>query len=362
MLDGPRQRKGLVRAPGPAGTSLLSASAKGRGERGERGDRRQRLTAWGHGVVKRLRQLGLDVTSSQVDDDRITFVPDGRLSLALHAGAIEVAVEIVGGDLPVLRELLGDPLRALALTTALEALPEQFTLGVRDEAGRDPAPRATSDDLRSILDRAEQSGRPGAGLWVGWTLPRDVAAAHAAMLDDQLQDAAVALGQILKVVGSAAESPDFAPRRPKRKGARSDDDVDRHGRRPRARARDREQDAEDPEPEPETTCDAASHVNGRASAGPPHPLEARPRLRAGLVRRRATPPGIGIERGARVRVLAGPFAGKEGVVQGLDGNGGARVMLGLLAVRIDVTDLVSTEGGGRPRLSSSHRRPVPVRS
>jgi len=50
-------------------------------------------------------------------------------------------------------------------------------------------------------------------------------------------------------------------------------------------------------------------------------------------------------------------------VQELDGNGGARVMLGLLAVRIDVKDLVSSaEARGRPRLSSSHRRPVPVRS
>lgn len=68
--------------------------------------------------------------------------------------------------------------------------------------------------------------------------------------------------------------------------------------------------------------------------------------------------------GARVRVARGAFAGKSGVVQELDGRGGARVMLGLLSARIDLKDLVGeTEpgggGGGRDRLtlSSSHRKP-----
>src|SRR5271155_2594557 len=40
----------------------------------------------------------------------------------------------------------------------------------------------------------------------------------------------------------------------------------------------------------------------------------------------------GFERGARVRVVAGPFAGKVGVVDDLDGKGSARVLLGLLPV------------------------------
>jgi hypothetical protein len=84
--------------------------------------------------------------------------------------------------------------------------------------------------------------------------------------------------------------------------------------------------------------------------------------RPGL-RRRAAPVAGPVEKGGRVRVLEGPFAGKVGVVQELDGKGGARVMLGLLAVRIDVKDLVAwTEGRARPLLSSSHRRVLPVRS
>lgn len=76
-----------------------------------------------------------------------------------------------------------------------------------------------------------------------------------------------------------------------------------------------------------------------------------------------------LERGSRVRVTSGPFAGKTGVVQGLVGRRSARVMLGLLPVQIDLDDLTPSVphargpgGRGRPRLSSSHRKPVPARS
>jgi transcription antitermination factor NusG len=74
-------------------------------------------------------------------------------------------------------------------------------------------------------------------------------------------------------------------------------------------------------------------------------------------------PSVPIEKGTRVRVLDGPFVGKIGVVQDLDGKGGARVMLGLLATRLDVKDLIAAaEGRERPALASSHRRPMPVRN
>jgi len=65
-------------------------------------------------------------------------------------------------------------------------------------------------------------------------------------------------------------------------------------------------------------------------------------------------------------VLDGPFSGKVGVVQEIDGRrgaGGARVMLGLLAVRVDVRDLARcAEGHARPVLSTSHRKRSAVRS
>jgi len=78
---------------------------------------------------------------------------------------------------------------------------------------------------------------------------------------------------------------------------------------------------------------------------------------------RVVPSSASIERGARVRVLGGAFSGKVGVVHDLDGKGGARVMLGLLAVRLEVKNLTAhVDGRRRPVLSTSHRKPVPVRS
>jgi ribosomal protein L24 len=64
-----------------------------------------------------------------------------------------------------------------------------------------------------------------------------------------------------------------------------------------------------------------------------------------------------------VQVLSGPFRGKVGVVQELDGRGAARVILGLLATRVDVKELIAAaEGKDRPALASSHRKPMGVRS
>jgi hypothetical protein len=78
------------------------------------------------------------------------------------------------------------------------------------------------------------------------------------------------------------------------------------------------------------------------------------------------PSSPAFERGARVRVMSGPFAGKSGVVQELVGRKSARVLLGLLPVQIDLDDLAPAAPGGggrgRPRLASSHRKPVPARS
>jgi len=80
-------------------------------------------------------------------------------------------------------------------------------------------------------------------------------------------------------------------------------------------------------------------------------------------RRRRAIRSRSVERGAKVRVVEGPFAGKVGVVHELDGRGGARVMLGLLVVRVDLDNLApSAAGSTRMRLSTSHRKPLPARS
>ena len=322
-----------------------------------RTDRRQRLAAWGEAVVKRLRGLGLDVDGCDVNESRAVFVPDGRLSLALDAGRVEVALELPRGDLVAPRARLEDAVRALELTAALEALPEQFTMGASAEARRDPAPQASSDGLRAMLDRAD---RLGCGLWLGWTLPREVAAAHAATLDEQLQDAVVALGEVLQLLSRAPEATPSTPRRgrrPEEARPRKDDDREPDHRRAKSRARERDRDHEhDAQVEP----DAAAERDGAPRLA--RPLHARPMLRAGRFRRPALGAEAGVEKGARVRVLEGAFRGKVGIVQALDGKGAARVMLGLLAVRIEVKDLATvSDGSARPRLASSHRR-MPVRS
>jgi hypothetical protein len=117
---------------------------------------------------------------------------------------------------------------------------------------------------------------------------------------------------------------------------------------------------------------AAGAVGGRGRS-PSSPTKAaaleRPALDSprspGAGSKRPAGPG-NLERGARVNVTSGPFAGKTGIVQDLVGRRSARVMLGLLPVQIDLDDLTPSAAGpggrGRPRLSSSHRKPVPARS
>lgn len=73
-------------------------------------------------------------------------------------------------------------------------------------------------------------------------------------------------------------------------------------------------------------------------------------------------PRLPIEKGTRVRVLAGPFANKAGIVEELDSKGRARVRLGLLAATLQLKDIVASTEGTRPMLTSSHRRPRTGRS
>lgn len=50
-----------------------------------------------------------------------------------------------------------------------------------------------------------------------------------------------------------------------------------------------------------------------------------------------------VQKGHRARVLRGPFAGQVGLVQDIDSRGTARIMVGLLATRIPVDDLVGID-------------------
>jgi hypothetical protein len=357
-----------VRVPPPSHGAQNGPSSLANAFERSRAARQQRVEAWGRRVVQRLGDLGLDVDACAVDARRAAslraaFTPDGRLALGLEADRIEVALELPVADLRSVRALLADPGRALELTTVLEALPEQFTMGPVGGAVATPASFASSDALRLLLDELERDDRE---MWIGWTLPREIASAHTEGLDDQLEDAVVALGEVLALVSRAPQAPAAHPRHGRREErARSEDD--RHGTKRRARTRERDRER-DHGAEGETELDAEPLAQ---DADAPHgrlqrPGNARPRLRAGLRRRPAgasVDSRAAIDKGSRVRVLDGAFAGKVGVVQDLDGKGGARVMLGLLAVRVAAKDLVAvTDAPQRVRLSSSHRRPLPVRS
>jgi hypothetical protein len=273
---------------------------------------------------------------------------------------------------------MGEGARALALMAALEALPEQFAMGLGRLHGEEPAlpeaAHASPDEVRALVDRAE---RQRLAFSVRWTVSREVALEHAADLDEQLEDAIVALSDVFAPLTDGGPPP--AGERSRLPAARGREarhaaaDDDRKGGKRRARALERDDERErdrgererEADVEPDSVREHAGPVRRATSVRTP----GRKPLRAGLRRRpiqddtaRGSEGGT-IDKGSRVRVLEGPFAGKVGVVHELDGKGGARVMLGLLAVRLAVKDLaLSVERRSRPLLSSSHRKPLPVRS
>ncbi len=361
------------------------------------------MEAWATGVVERLADL--DIEAVTLDAERgpeheplhdarrertarsplVRFTVRGaardatRLVLALDATRVRAGLELPAAQARAARARLSDPARALELATALGALPEQFTMSASGDGVVAEAQRASADDVRALLDRVESGTEPPgeraseqASMWIGWSVPRELAVEHAALLDEQLADAIVALAQVFVLLGAdAVEAGDHDARRGAdgskgrrfsgrrdADGAKGDEEKRDRGRTARTLPRGRER-----EPEPEGEGEAEPEPMREAPVPRGRGLDAKPPPRPGSRRRPSKAAPVVIERGARVKVLKGPFSGKVGVVHELDGKGGARVMLGLLAVRLEVGNLVSAvESRGRPLLSSSHRKPIPARS
>jgi hypothetical protein len=336
------------------------------------------LRAWAGPALGRLRAAGLTLTAHLFEDGNtqgVVFSAGTRTTLGLLVGAdrLRAGLELSPARSRAVLVALASPARAVEVQTALEALPEQFEVAVEGDPTAVSGPRCTVDILRSMLER---SAVGGLRLWIGWTVSRDLAVSHAALLDEQLTDSLVVLAPMLSLLGGTTEerpaakpAPSRLAPRKKRAAKRADDELDAKresvdipipGRKAGAPASRHEHEADgDAEP------DRATARSGAEARGPSRfglrtgGLKASTNVRAQSSRRRHDV----VERGAQVRVLDGPFAGKVGVVQELDGRGGARVMLGLLAVRIDMTNLeVHVEGRRRPVLSTSHRKPVPARS
>ncbi len=298
---------------------------------------------------------------------------EATLSFRLSSDGVAVAFELPLGahtDRRNLRGRLSEPSSLLELIGALEALPDEFslTLGASDPS---VARETTADGLRDLLERSELHGEP---LAIAWHIPRAIAVSNADALDELLEDALVAMGYVYEAIAWAPDN-DYLPMHHGQRGERplpNDRNVDRRDQLLERRTSSRRK--EEPAEETEEQSAPWSGSNDPADTTAPKApaihaaLRARDsaRLRSSVGRRGGTlsdvDPHAPVEKGSRVRVMSGPFEGTAGVVQELDGKGGARVRLGLLSTRVLVKALsVTREGRERPALASSHRRPNPAR-
>jgi len=382
---------------------------------------RERIAAWARAVLPRLSQLGIasevvvpdeleqhiSSRSPRAIAQRVLFVRDAfargdvpraepdsdplrshaYLALTIDSVHVEVSLEIApeaDADVRNLRARILDPTALLELTSLLEAMPDEFAIGVIGVPSFPRASAASAEDIRALLDDSERNRRP---LWIGWSIKREVALAHANELDEHLADGLVALAHLYRLVAWAADNDLI---RATRRGAwragraRAEERRER-GREERRKRRDRKgvrkgpvrvegsrREREDArrlvklvDREPVSIGPRADERPAEPEVASPvrHPPPRRPILPTSL-RARGAPAalvdadrGQPIEKGTRVRVLDGPFTNKTGIVEELDGKGRARVRLGLLAAMLELSSLVASSEPARPLLGSSHRRP-----
>jgi transcription antitermination factor NusG len=280
----------------------------------------RRARTWVAPLVARLARAGVDVEAEPLPAAenhamalrRAGLGPRAALVLEIDEQAIEAALEIpvAAPEVEVFRHQLLRAGSAERIFGALAYLPEPFVIAVH---GDEPVPLSSIDvhALQELLRRAiDESKR----LRVGWRLPREDALSQVTSdvaLADQLEGALAALAVPFALLAQKDARP------------------------PRTRV-------------------AASAKLFRNSL--PSTRRSAKAARAPVI---AT--------GSRVRIQSGPFEGKEAIVQELDGRGGARVRLGLLATWIELSELLSFERekraaltrgprGKRPALGSSHRK------
>jgi sRNA-binding protein len=317
-------------------------------------------------------------------DDPSPYTRHAFLALRIDARGLEVCFAVhpeAGVDVDNLRARLAAPPLAEELLAALRGLPDEFEIGTTPDDRR-PCAGASAQEIVDMIARAAEGQVP---LWIGWSVPREVALDHAAILDDQLEDAIVALAPIYRLVAWSRDNDHIALDR-RLEGAMQERarahaeleaenerwraeraaEVERLREQAKARTEEQRQGAAPrratlatlfkPRVEPrhapadEPARDAVSqHAPDPAPTAPP-PAPRGPAISSS---------GGALEKGARVAVASGPFAGKVGVVSELDGRGGARVLLGLLSTRVQVGELVLVpDARERPALPVSHRRPA----
>ncbi|WP_437622795.1 hypothetical protein [Sorangium sp. So ce1151] len=221
---------------------------------------KQRALAWARGVVTRLAELGISVdvhgsdehpsirnkhradcqwvffwrdqaardeldrlldrgrSISEAIDDPSPFTRHAFLALRISESEVQVCfavhpdakvdVDNLRARVSASEEATGEPASPLAaeLTSALHALPEQFSLGAGG-GERVDCSAATPDAITEMLRRAADGQVP---LWIGWAIPRETAVEHADILDEQLEDALVALAPIYRLVAWSRENDRIA--------------------------------------------------------------------------------------------------------------------------------------------------------
>lgn len=387
---------------------------------------RERIEGWARHVSPRLAELGIS-TEVVVPDEleqhlssgaprviaqRVVFVRDAYarsfvprtepeldplrshayLTLTIDSVHVAVSLEVcpeAEADVKNTRARIADPTALLELTSLLELMPDEFAIGVIGVPSFPRAQTATADEIRALLDDSQRNRRP---LWMGWSVKREVALAHADEVDELLADALVALAHVYKLVAWAPDNDLIAAsrrgawrarraraderrergreeRRTRRKGVRKGPVRKEGSRREREDARrvvgdhgaHNEAAPARGEREDEASPEKGKGLLAKELANRVAPLR-RPILPTSL-RARGAPagsdidPSIVVEKGTKVRVLSGPFANRIGIVQEIDPKNRARVRLGLLVATLEVKDLAASADGSRPMLASSHRKP-----
>jgi hypothetical protein len=366
--------------------------------------------------LSRLLDRGRSI--SDVMEDQSPYDRHAFLALRLDAHAVEVCFAIPSEaevDLDNLRarvDASDDGALVSALIEALVALPEEFTIGAGGEgaAGRIASSGATPEALRQLVARGSAEQIP---VWVGWRVARETALEHAEILDEQLEDALVALAPIYRLVAWSRDNDRVALDRRlegvEKERARAHAEAHAETERWRTEqeeSRKRSQEvaiarAEEARRNPPisstrrpslSTLFAGKGASPPSSQRPRHdppasgamprveivapaptpvaapiehasisalPAAVSPVVAAAAPSSPSRPAPMTMEKGAKVRVRSGPFVDKIGVIGDLDSRGGARVLLGLLSTRLELHDLeLAVETRERPAMQSSHRRPL----
>jgi hypothetical protein len=277
-----------------------------------------RALAWVSPLVARLQKAGVDIEATPLPAAETHAIalrrpglgPRAALILDIDERGIEAALElpVESPELDVFRQQLQRAASAERIFAALAHLPEPFAIAL---AGDEPSALGALDvaALEKLVARANEEGKR---LRIGWRIAREEALSIPAgdpPLDEQLEGALASLAVPFALLFEKDARP------------------------------------------PRTRLAQAARLFRRAL----------PTARRGAKKR------VELTVGTRVRVLTGPFEGKEAVVAELDGRGGARIRLGLLATRVDVREVTATSEATIPHknkarapkrgvLVSSHRR------